>query len=69
LEKSSLVTVTRRDQSDTEHLDTLCLSTVHRAKGLEFDQVIVTFHGQFPPQLDEEDQTPHLIFVALTRAR
>ena len=42
---------------------------MHRAKGLEFDQVIVTYHGQFPPHLDEEDQTPHLIYVALTRAR
>ena len=62
-------TILKRDQSDTQHPDTLRLSTMHRAKGLEFDQVIVTYHGQFPPNLDEEDQTPHLIYVALTRAR
>ena len=59
-------TILKRDQSDAR---SWYFTFIHNAsgKGLEFDQVIVTYHGQFPPHLDEEDQ--HTIYVALTRAR
>ena len=42
---------------------------LHRAKGLEFDQVIVILDNTIPLDVDDEDNTPNLIYVSLTRAR
>ena len=60
--------------SDSAEGDSITLSTIHRAKGLEADRVI--FYGfQFCPlrwrgQLDwEREQELNLIYVAMTRAK
>ena len=42
---------------------------MHRAKGLKFDQVIVILDNTIPLDVDDEDNTPNLIYVSLTRAR
>ena len=69
-EQSNLsCTTLKRDQPDDAKPEVLRLSTMHRAKGLEFDQVIVLLDGSLPLEADEEDNTPNLVYVALTRAR
>ncbi len=62
-------TAIKHDQPDESKQEILRLSTMHRSKGLEFDQVIVIFDGTLPLEADEEDNTPNLIYVSLTRAR
>ena len=57
------------DQLDEDKPEILRLSTMHRAKGLEFDQVIVILDNPIPLDVDDEDNTPNLIYVSLTRAR
>ena len=61
------------DDSDTERLR---LSTIHQAKGLEFDVVFVIMmcDGLFPSARsletsDGEEEERRLIYVAITRAR
>jgi DNA helicase-2/ATP-dependent DNA helicase PcrA len=55
--------------------DRLVVSTVHRAKGLEFDRVIVPFcvDGRFPLFMAKTDEArqeeARLLYVACTRAR
>ena len=62
-------TVLKHDQLDEDKPEILRLSTMHRAKGLEFDQVIVILDNTIPLDVDDEDNTPNLIYVSLTRAR
>ena len=45
----------------------LLFATMHRAKGLEFQNVIVT--STTVPQGDREAVAPQLLYVALTRAK
>ena len=47
--------------------DTIYFSTMHRAKGLEFDQVIVLARQELLKS--ESDEGRKLLYVALTRAR
>lgn len=47
--------------------DTIYFSTMHRAKGLEFDQVIVLARQELLK--NESDEGRKLLYVALTRAR
>lgn len=58
--------------------DGVTVSTIHRSKGLEWDEVIIPscIHGNLPsiPQDDPEPDGPHeeerrLFYVALTRAK
>jgi len=44
-------------------------STMHRAKGLEFDQVIVISPSEYLGDPLETDSKRKLIYVALTRAK
>jgi superfamily I DNA/RNA helicase len=44
-------------------------STMHRAKGLEFDQVLVLTPDQFLGPLDETADERRLLYVAITRAK
>lgn len=54
------------DTADTTSNDAVRVATMHRAKGLEFDRVIVLIVGKSLPY---DDDTTRLIHVALTRAR
>lgn len=47
--------------------DTIYFSTMHRAKGLEFDQVIVFSRQELLKS--EKNEGRKLLYVALTRAR
>jgi superfamily I DNA/RNA helicase len=49
--------------------DTVYFSTMHRAKGLEFDQVIVIGPAEYLGEPLETDSKRKLIYVALTRAK
>ena len=49
--------------------DTVYFSTMHRAKGLEFDQVIVIGPSDYLGDPLETDSKRKLIYVALTRAK
>lgn len=66
--KAHAITVStiEADTGDTAANDTVRVSTMHRAKGLEFDRVVVLAHG-LPNASD--DGYAQLVYVALTRAR
>jgi superfamily I DNA/RNA helicase len=49
--------------------ETIYFSTMHRAKGLEFDQVIVISPSEYLGDPLETDSKRKLIYVALTRAK
>ena len=53
----------------SNNLDTVYFSTMHRAKGLEFDQVIVLGPSEFLEDVAESDSKRKLLYVALTRAK
>ena len=55
------------NQSCEVMTDTIYFSTMHRAKGLEFDQVIVLARQELLKS--ESDEGRKLLYVALTRAR
>ena len=70
---SSILTDLESEQHDNK--ETLTLTTIHQAKGLEWDAVIVIglTEGLFPHQrsLETEDQIEEerrLFYVAMTRA-
>ncbi len=60
--------ILEKENSDAGDPSLLCLATMHRSKGLEFDQVIVVADKAF---LDDDsiEEARNLIHVALTRAR
>jgi superfamily I DNA/RNA helicase len=69
LDQSGVQTYTlEKENSDAGGPSVLCLATMHRSKGLEFDQVIVVVDKAF---LDDDpiEDARNLIHVALTRAR
>ena len=51
----------------------ICLSTIHKAKGLEADNVYILCHSTMPSKLAQQDwerkQELNLIYVAYTRAK
>ena len=55
------------DSGDTDKGDAVRISTMHRAKGLEFDRVVVAAAG-LPHSLSDLDMA-RLVYVALTRAK
>ena len=59
----------KADDTSAKSLDTLWFSTMHRAKGLEFDQVIVLTNLQFNAPAQESADQRRLLYVALTRAK
>ena len=68
--------LTDYESGDLDNQDVLTLTTIHQAKGLEWDVVIVVglTEGLFPHQrsLDTEDQVEEerrLFYVAMTRAK
>ena len=69
--KTQLVTHIMSIFSDDEH--GVCLSTVHKAKGLEADNVYILCHSTMPSKLAtqewEKQQEQNLMYVAYTRAK
>ncbi len=68
-----LLTLLERLFSDDEGENTIWLSTVHRAKGLESDRVILLNRSRMPDEMastpTELEQENNLLYVAHTRAK
>lgn len=45
------------------------VSSMHRAKGLEFDRVLVLDHGPLPDDVEDPAEETRMLYVALTRPR
>ena len=77
LQELALLSGTEPDvTAATEATDTVKLSTIHQAKGLEWSVVFIIWlvEGRFPnpnnfDTLDEEEEERRLFYVAITRAR
>ena len=68
--KSGLKTsVIDENHNLSNNLETVYFATMHRAKGLEFDQVIVVGPSEFLGEPEDTDSKRKLIYVALTRAK
>jgi superfamily I DNA/RNA helicase len=57
------------NQKDVDDPAAIRLSTMHRAKGLEFDHVVVLAPIAFVGPVDQTQEQRKLLYVALTRAR
>jgi DNA helicase IV len=64
----SCVTISAQSNHGERH-DVTHLATMHRAKGLEFDAVIVVAPSGFFGDLEETQNQRKLLYVALTRAK
>lgn len=62
------VTITAQSNHAEEH-GVVHMSTMHRAKGLEFDCVIVVAPREYVEEQGEENNRRQLLYVALTRAK
>lgn len=62
------VTITAQSNHAEEH-GVVHMSTMHRAKGLEFDCVIVVAPKEYVEAQGEENNRRQLLYVALTRAK
>lgn len=70
LDKAGFQTATiEANQSGTTSPDKIYFSTMHRAKGLEFDRVAVLVQQQMLGAIDESADRRRLVYVALTRAK
>ena len=70
LQSAGLSCATILAQSNhAEHRDVVNFATMHRAKGLEFDAVIVVAPTGFFGAVDETQNQRKLLYVALTRAK
>lgn len=56
------------DTADTANNETVRVSTMHRAKGLEFDRVVVLAQGMLKDKADDSG-VAELVYVAMTRAK
>lgn len=65
--KGTKVTAIDADSADSSSTDSVRVSTMHRAKGLEFDRVVVLAPGL--KGADEESDLPQLVYVSMTRAK
>jgi len=61
--------VIEANQAHAATADTLWFSTMHRAKGLEFDQVVILADGRMLGDIAETAEQRRLLYVALTRAK
>jgi hypothetical protein len=61
------VSVINADSADTASADAVRVATMHRAKGLEFDRVVVLAPKGIEPASGTD--IDHLIYVSLTRAK
>lgn len=63
---TQLVEANKKDTSDASAVR---FSTMHRAKGLEFDQVLVLAPERFLGPVAEMQDERRLLYVAMTRAK
>lgn len=72
INKNELVRKIENIFSDDKN-DAICLSTVHKAKGFEADNVYILKRSDMPSKLAKEkwelEQEDNLIYIAITRAR
>lgn len=65
--------IDRIEETFSEKDDSVCLSTIHKAKGLESDNVFILCRSMMPSKRAERDwekeQEENLIYVAYTRAK
>ena len=70
---SDLYAAIERIFSDTQAVGGVTLSTIHKSKGLEWDEVTILNWSQMPAQWARRDwqrkQEVHCAYVAVTRAR
>jgi superfamily I DNA/RNA helicase len=64
-QKGVATTTIEADSVDSAESTAVRVSTMHRAKGLEFDRVVVLAHRAADP----EDDLAQLVYVSLTRAK
>jgi DNA helicase IV len=64
----SCVTISAQSNHGQRH-DVIHLATMHRAKGLEFDAVVVVAPAGFFGDIEETQNQRRLLYVALTRLR
>ena len=62
------VSTIESDTADSAGNDAVRVSTMHRAKGLEFDRVVVLANGMLGDVADDSDFA-QLVYVAMTRAK
>ncbi len=63
---ASILGPDERDKSDSKDIR---IATMHRAKGLEFDEVVLFLPKTWGQSPTAEDDTKKLIYVAMTRAK
>ena len=69
VEQSVTVVVIEADNRDKGDVSAVRLSTMHRAKGLEFDRVIVLISKLVLDGPEADDTDRKMLYVALTRAK
>jgi superfamily I DNA/RNA helicase len=61
--------VVEANRKDTSDASVVRFSTMHRAKGLEFDRILVLAPERFVGPPVETSDERRLLYVAMTRAR
>ena len=67
--KGLLIDTVEATKADTTSVDKVFFSTMHRAKGLEFDRVIVLSNKLGDLEFKQAADQRRLIYVAITRAK
>jgi superfamily I DNA/RNA helicase len=68
-EKRERICLIDANHRDKPELDAIRLATMHRAKGLEFDRVVVLVSTSVLDNPDADETDMKMLYVALTRAK
>lgn len=61
--------IKRIDEIFNNNSEGICISTIHKAKGLEATNVFLYGHSYLLKEMDSDDQERNLLYVAYTRAK